>query len=870
MSKSKSELDPKHESYDLFQQQISQDVWTDKYKAPKDRTISETFYRVAKAIYRGDTEVHRYDAYETMSKGLWMPGGRILHGAGLGDKVTLNNCYVSGPIEDSIVSIYQRLGQAMFTLSQYGGIGMDFSNIRPKGASVRGGSLTSPGVLAWMDLWHESAEKIQQAGHRRGAMMGVIADWHPDLVDFIEAKQTKGRLTNFNVSVLISDRFMQAVKDDHEWPLYRTCISATEVGEQDQAALKATYTYLVKEAKYVYVYKVYRARELWDMILKSTFEYSEPGVIFIDRINECNNLNYCETITCTNPCGEQPLPPFGTCNLGAINLARLVKNPFDKENAYVDVELLRKVVRVGVRFLDNVIDVSGYPLPEQEAEQKAKRRIGLGITGLADMIAQLWLHYDSPKALAVTDNVMFTIANEAYLTSCELAKERGTFPLWDRKEFNYVFTDRHVTGGTVRALGLRNGVLLTIAPTGTTSVFFGNVSSGLEPVFAHRQTRKVFRKDGGQYEYNAQSFITSFFEHCHPGGAYPGHFQTVNDLAIEAHLDIQEVCQQHIDASITKTINCPANMSYEDFKHVYEEAYRRGCKGCTTYKPTALRGSVIENADDRGSIEIPQLNQGVTEDDNNSSIHPSLEHKTMQPDTDGQKRQVGTQDATQEDFTQQKKRPLVIHGCTYKINWPSLESGVFLTLNENEGKPWEMFVSSKDLRNIEWSTATAVLASMLQQNGVSPLAVANQLKQIQGAHDGQWMKDPNSDKSKYYSSLPSYIGALMEHHYLKYETDLSTLVITGSNFDTFSLKEPPKPEDYNWDTSEDQLPRTYASTFEPKIVHGTVTGRLQGSTDTYQRERYGTGSRCPKCSGLDVHLTGDCLECQSCGWSKCS
>ncbi len=447
------QLDPLHRSLNLFANEFSQDIWEKRYqhkgKIP-DNIIADTFYRTIKHVCVGESSEVRGALYELMLYGIFMPAGRILASAGVdGTNSTLQNCYVGRTIEDSVEGIMQAYNESMTTLARFGGIGNDFSPIRPKNAKIGTQGLVHPGVIHWMDMWHEGAEKIKQAGHRRGAMMGTLRCDHPDIYDFITAKNTPGRLTNFNISVLITDKFMNAVADDEEWPLVHR-------------AHPAEGTYGISDDEQ-YIWRIVKARDLWGAIMRNTYEYAEPGVIFVDRINQQNNLAYCETINCTNPCGEQPLPPFGACNLGHINLGRLVNRPFTPE-AEINYELLDFAIKHAVLFLDNVIDVSNFPLPQQKEEQRTKRRIGLGISGLHDMLIQLGLTYGTAEAAKHTAHLMQYFAIRTYAHSIELAKTKGAFPAYVHNEYTRRPFVKNL-GMQLPKYGIRNSVLLTVAPT---------------------------------------------------------------------------------------------------------------------------------------------------------------------------------------------------------------------------------------------------------------------------------------------------------------------------------------------------------------------------------------------------------------------
>lgn len=724
-------LDPMHESFDLFNDDFAINIWKEKYAQPGEKNILDTFKRVAKAIARGDARLEQ-SFYAAMSKGLWMPGGRILAGAGTAKRVTLMNCYVSNTIDDNMEAIMEAHKEAALTMQQGGGIGMDFSTVRPRNAVLNRTGSKASGPLHFMDMWNAMCLAIRSAGDRRGAMMGVLSDTHPDLPDFIKAKREAGRLTQFNVSILVTDKFMKAVKDDSMWFLH----FKEKPFERDAELEKMDW--IDENGDKQYVYSAYKACELWDLILKNTYEWAEPGIIFIDRINDINNLKYCETIRATNPCGEQPLPPYGTCNLGAINLSRLVLDPFT-DRAEINWKMLYELSELGVYFLDNVIEETLYPLPKQEEEERNKRRLGLGISGLADCLAQLKLEYGSKKSIEITEAIQKQITYAAYKASNKLAKLKNPFPLYNADAMlgNPVFDPRNfITNkfepGFIEMLrlgGLRNGVLLTIAPTGTTTIVYGNGSSGCEPVFAHTQQRNVRQDDNTYKPHIVTTAGARFYLHCagkdvseaaalQEDGTYklyefPKYMVTANDLSVENHIEIQAALQKWIDASISKTVNCPADMTYEDFVNVYTLAYESGCKGCTTYRPSDVRGSIlaeVKTKKDEKIIETPEA------------------------------------------------RPQQLSGTTYKIKWPSMNASMYITINDREGKPYEMFFSSKDARHSDWMTALTLMISSILRSNIDPAYIPAELKQITSLNDIAWID------GKFYASPVAYIAHIIELH----------------------------------------------------------------------------------------------------------
>jgi ribonucleoside-diphosphate reductase alpha chain len=557
---------------------ISQDIWQSKYRFVQadgtgEASLVESFERVAKAVALAETP-HLQAQWslrflEVMADLSFIPAGRILAGAGTKRAVTLFNCYVMGTIPDSIPGIFSGLNEAAQTLQQGGGIGHDFSTLRPKGAPVLSVGADASGPLSFMDVWDAMCRTIMSAGARRGAMMGTLACDHPDIEAFVDAKRDPRLLRNFNVSVLVSDAFIQAVADDAEWPLQ---FAGT-------------------------VYKTVRARELWQRIMRATYDVAEPGVIFIDRVNELNPLSYCEEISCTNPCGEQPLPPYGACLLGSLNLTRFVIAPFTDE-ARLDVSRLQAVAAVAVRFLDNVVDVSNYPLPEQRAEAIAKRRLGLGVTGLANALFMCGLRYGSPDAVAATKTWMRAIEQAALEASMTLAQEKGCFPKFDATaylETDYAQKLSDDMRSAISKLGLRNGLLTSVAPTGTISLLARNVSSGIEPVFSLSQQRKILNRDGSHRTELLEDYGYAAWRKT-KAKVRPDALVTMADLTADEHLNMQAAAQAHVDSSISKTINVPADYSFEDFVSVYEKAWQLGLKGCTTFRPNAVTGSILSDA----------------------------------------------------------------------------------------------------------------------------------------------------------------------------------------------------------------------------------------------------------------------------------
>ena len=680
---------------------ISRQIWDAKYRlkdgdgAPIDRTIEDSWRRVARALAEAEAEPARWEGpfYKALDDFRFQPAGRILSGAGAGRRVTLFNCFVMGGIEDDLGSIFAHLREAALTMQQGGGIGYDFSTLRPRGAPVQGVGADASGPLSFMDVWDAMCRTIMSAGARRGAMMATMRCDHPDIEDFIEAKRQPGRLRNFNLSVLATDPFMAAVDADGNWPLV--------FGGR--------------------VHRVVRARALFDQITRATYDYAEPGVLFIDRINDRNNLHYCESIRSTNPCAEQPLPPYGACLLGSINLARLVRQPFTP-SAQIDPAALAELVAVAVRMMDNTIDVSGFPLEQQRQEALAKRRIGLGITGLADALMMVGLRYGAPEAAARAGEWARQINRAAYIASARLAAEKGAFPLFDREPYLAGQTVRELDAD-VRALiaehGIRNALLTSIAPTGTISLVADNVSSGIEPVFALAYTRKVLQPDGARTEEEVSDYALRAYRALRGDSApLPSTFVTAQDLTPAEHVRMQAAVQRHVDSAISKTVNVPEDIGFEAFQAVYLDAYRSGCKGCTTYRPNDVTGSVLE-------------------------VKPAGPPAAAVP-------------------FELMLRPEKVIGATYKLRWPDSEHAMYVTVNDIEldgvRRPFEVFVNSKNLEHYAWVVALTRMISAVFRRGGEVAFVAEELKQVFDPRGGQW------SNGRYVPSLVAAIGEVLERH----------------------------------------------------------------------------------------------------------
>ena len=740
-----------------FAAPIAEQIWDMKYRfkeadgTPIDKTVEDSWHRIAGALASVEKSPETWEPkfFNALSDFKFLPAGRITAGAGTERSVTLFNCFVMGTIPDSMGGIFDMLKEAALTMQQGGGIGYDFTTIRPKGAKVKGVAADASGPLSFMDVWDAMCRTIMSAGSRRGAMMATMRCDHPDILDFITAKRDPARLRMFNVSVLVTDAFMDAVKSDEQWDLLFE-------GE---------------------VFKTMKAVDLWDQIMSSTFEFAEPGVIFIDRINKANNLSYCETIAATNPCGEQPLPPYGACLLGSINMARLVSKPFSK-GAKLNEASMADLVTIAVRMMDNVVDASRFPLEAQRREADAKRRIGLGVTGLADALLMVGLRYGSEEAALQTEAWMHQIARAAYLASVGLAKEKGAFPLFDAEGYLASGAMQDMDSDVRDAIaqhGIRNALLTSIAPTGTISLYAGNVSSGIEPVFAYAYTRKVLQKDGSRTEEEVIDYAVQMWRDKMGEAELPEYFVNAQTLAPLEHVRMQAAAQKWVDSSISKTINCPEDISFEAFKDVYMAAWDQGCKGCTTYRPNAVTGSVLSVSSE--SEKAPEIDKGADVVYINEPL----------------------------------SRPEALEGQTYKVKWPDSEHAIYITVNDlllnGHRRPFEVFINSKNMEHFAWTVALTRMISAVFRRGGDVSFVVEELKAVFDPRGGAWVD------GKYIPSILAAIGGVIEHHMI------STGFIAGAGM---GLKVDPQAEVINLKQSRGASCSSCGQ-FDLRMVEGCMT-----------------------------------------------
>lgn len=716
---------------------LVEDIQRAKYMQPSDDTWDGAQRRVAQALFASDHD-RSTTLYNLLDRRIACPAGRVMAGAGSQKNVTLFNCFISPLLQDSMrtdpslpgLGIMDALASVAYTMQMGGGVGTDFSPLRPKGALVRKIMTDASGPLAFMDMWNAMCRTVMSAGYRRGAMMATLRIDHPDIFDFITAKHDPTRLRMFNVSVLVLDAFMRAKDADGHWDLghWEPPFDRSKIIEvQDRIDESHPGGDVMRPW---FVYDRVPARRIWQTMMESTFRYAEPGVVFIDHVNKMNNLWYYELIQCCNPCGEQMMAPDDACNLSHGNLSRCTDGAPFSDECFVNVDTVDRATRLLVRMSDNVIDVSPVPTELQRQAIVAKRRIGLGVTGLANMLMFLRQRYGSPQAVETTETVMRVIRDASYRESIELARERGPFPAFDR--------DKYLSGGFIKTLpddirqgiyehGIRNALLNTVAPVGTMSIAVDNSSGGLEPVFLARYVRKVLQPDNSFKESTVEDLGFRVYANALFDGDFdaamqapiPDYMVTTADLTPEDHLVMQAAVQRNVDNSVSKTINVPTNISFDAFVGIYDRANDLGCKGCTTYRevPDSGRGAVL-SAVPESKIEVATL----------------------------------------------RVRPEVLDGRTYRLRWGSLPYPMFLTVNDEvlpDGRriPYETFVNSKAVDYSHWVSALTRMISAVMRKGGDLTFIPEELKAVWSARGGEFI-----DK-RFVPSEVALIGLTLERHF---------------------------------------------------------------------------------------------------------
>lgn len=757
-----------------------------------------------------------------------VPGGRIAAGAGASDELTLFNCYVIPSPKDSRGGIMETLTEMTEIMSRGGGVGINLSSLRPRRSIVRGVNGSSSGAVSWGGLFSYTTGLIEQGGSRRGALMLMMNDWHPDIVDFITVKQTMGQVTNANLSVCVSNGFMKAVKEDLDWELVFPDTSDAEydaLWDGDLDKWKSL-------GKQVIPYRTVRAREVWRTIIESAWKSAEPGVVFMEYYNQMSNSWYFNPIICTNPCGEQGLPAWGVCNLSAVNLSRF----YDEAKHDVAWDELSRVVRYSTRFLDNVIDKTPYHFAENEANQKLERRVGLGTMGLAELMIRLEIRYGSPESLVFLDKLYGFMAKEAYLASTEIAAEKGSFPAFDAEPFlqsgfmkNIVETYPEV-GAAVRERGMRNVTVLTQAPTGSTGTMVGT-STGIEPYFAfefYRQSRLGYDKQLVP--------IAQEWQDANPGEQLPAWFVTAMDLSAKDHIRAQAAIQRWVDSSISKTANCPADFTVEETAELYELAFELGCKGVTIYRDGSRDVQVLSTTKDEKKEEKQQ--------DNEDEAAPIAEAvaavEAVLPAAAASTSAVPAASAvpvvSAAPDKAYKSRPKILRGATYKFNTPF--GMAYITVNDLDGTPGEIFLNVGKAGSDVFAMAEALgrVCSLFLRYGDHGDKVQLLVKHLKGiGGSGAVGFGPNRVESiadAVAKALELHAGILAEEAAASEALDAGA---GGSAVGSIAATAIPAPPTYGYGKSS------------------------HTSTDL-----------CPSCGSASLINVEGCKTCTNCGYSKCN
>ncbi|ETT47946.1 ribonucleoside-diphosphate reductase, adenosylcobalamin-dependent [Paenibacillus sp. FSL R7-269] len=760
-----------------------------------------------------------------------VPGGRIAAGAGASEELTLFNCYVIPSPKDSRGGIMETLSEMTEIMARGGGVGINLSSLRPRRAIVRGVNGSSSGSVSWGGLFSYTTGLIEQGGSRRGALMLMINDWHPDVLDFITVKQTMGQVTNANLSVCVSNSFMKAVKEDLDWELVfpdTTDPDYDTLWDGDLDKWKA-------DNRRVIPYRTVRARDIWQTIIESAWKSAEPGVVFMEYYNQMSNSWYFNRIICTNPCGEQGLPGWGVCNLSAVNLSKF----YDAEKHEVDWADLARTTRYSVRFLDNVIDKTPYHFPENEANQKLERRVGLGTMGLAELMIKLNIRYGSPESLEFLDKLYGFMAREAYLASAEIAGEKGSFQAFDTDKYLQSGFMRNITevypevSESIRKHGMRNVTVITQAPTGSTGTMVGT-STGIEPYFAF----KYFRQSRLGYDEQFVPIAQEWLE-AHPGEELPEYFVTSMDLSAKDHIRAQAAIQRWVDSSISKTANCPSDFTVEETAELYEMAFDLGCKGVTIYRDGSRDVQVLETTkkEDKKDAAAEVKSVEAKETEPAATINVTAKPMTMEA-------APGLQPAASGVDKQYKKRPQVLRGATYKINTPF--GMAYITINDLDGIPAEIFLNVGKAGSDVFAMAEALgrVCSLFLRYGDHGEKVGLLIKHLKGI-GGSGAIGFGANRVE---SIADAVAKALETHVLN-------------------------------NAHDDHIPAPIAATLEldfnealsaelKSTVPVAATHDNHGSHDAHS---HATASRdlCPSCGSASLINIEGCKTCGNCGYSRC-
>ncbi|MEK7495303.1 MAG: adenosylcobalamin-dependent ribonucleoside-diphosphate reductase [Patescibacteria group bacterium] len=794
---------------------ISEKVFLDRYslKSKEGKSVEkepkEMWARMAKAVSLVEKKPKQKkwekEFYSVLKDFKYVPGGRILSGAGTGYDVSFYNCFVIPSPKDSRGGILETLGNMVEIMARGGGVGINLSSLRPRGARVKKVNGFSSGPINWASLFSVATRDIiQQGGTRRGALMLMLWDWHPDIEEFITVKQDLSKINGANLSLNISDTFMEAVERDADWPLVFPDIKDPEYDQKWTGDLDTW----KKMGKKIIVHKIVKARKLWDLVATAAWKSAEPGVVFMERYNKLYNNYYWNKIICVNPCGEEGLPAWGVCNLGSINLSALVKGKDIDEKGKFDLNALKNIVRTAVRFQDNVIDMDPYVFEGiRKTQLEGERRIGLGTMGLGDTLIKLHLRYGSDESLEFIDKVYKFIMEEAYKASSEFAKEKGNFAKYDRKlylEGKFVSQLNDDVKKSIKKNGIRNSLLLMQAPTGSTSLMAGT-TSGIEPVYEFEFAR---HDRLGDHIIRHDLYDTWYKKHekeIKEGKLKkPEWFVSANELTPEDHVKVQGAIQKYVDASISKTVNAPNSHTVEDVKRLYNLAYKLGCKGIA-YMRDGSRPGVLERKPDQNKVKEDELKQ------------LNCPTYTVKP------------------------RPMVVHGSTYRIQTPV---GIaFITLNTNGGnppEPLEMFITvgkaGTDIYAMAEGLGRMISVALRFSSHLSVeqrvQEIINQLSGIGGARSMGFGKDR-------IRSLPDAVAKVLSMHYgFNGETKRS------NGLSNHELKE--------------EAPKLVTATTQPSLIQPLMAVPKSTSFDI-----------CSSCGEATLVHEEGCKKCYGCGYSEC-
>lgn len=825
----------------LEPQDISVDTFLEKYAKGNEQEIPVLQRRVALALASNEQDKEYWATvfYDAQVNG-FIAGGRINSAAGMDSQSTLINCFiqpvgdsVSGYDDDGYPSIYVALGEAAETMRRGGGVGYDFSRIRPIEAYVKGTQSRASGPLSYMRVFDRSCETVESAGGRRGAQMGVLRCDHPDIFSFITAKRTEGEFNNFNLSIGVTDKFMKTVEEKGMWQLVHK-------SKPSQDYIKENNSYFDEESG-KWIWKSIAAQDLWDLVMKSTYDFAEPGILFLDRMNEENNLYYCEVIEATNPCAEQPLPPYGCCDLGSINLTKFIRNPFTKD-AYFDEEAFNNVVRVAIRMLDNVLDVTAWPLAKQQQEAKNKRRIGLGFMGIGDAIIMLGKWYNKQDGVEFASYVSRAMRDTAYRTSIDLAKEKGAFPFFDKDKYlagKYISRLPQDIRDDISIYGLRNSHLLSIAPTGTIAIAFAdNTSNGIEPPFSWVYDRKKRMADGSKKTFEVADHCWRLYRAMgHDVTKLPDNFVTALEMTVEAHTDIMKAVQPYIDTAISKTVNIPADYPYEKFKDLYMYAWKSGLKGLATYRPNAILGSVLSVKEEKTTV-APIVDEATSDIDNGKTLDKIIDEMYAQPFESREDGSLPGVSIKGRFNTMQGEQKFII-----TIN--------FMTINRQTRfgvitirRPVEFILTSNFTNSSSAWDASMRFMSLMGRSGVPITKVIENLREITWEHGsvryGTKMKD-DKQVPLWHSSDAAAIGYIIEEALIK---------------DGYLSNEGKLAKKYKIVHNGEQV-----TVDAPVIIQAEVI-----AIETKQEPLPPTGKKCPECGAPNLVKRDGCSKCESCGY----